>query len=190
MSNMPRKVILADMDDTVTHLIEPWVEWLDMEHGLNVNPNCIIDWDICKFFPSLTRDEVFKPLHTPSFWETVTPKDGAYVCLKLLKEVGFKVYICTNSHYDTIKPKIERALLEHFDYLFWDDVIVTNRKQIVSGDYLVDDKLSNLVGGSYRGILMSAPHNWWLPDEALSVSAPRVNDWYEATSIILKGEVQ
>ena len=103
---MKKKVIvLIDLDDTMTHLCRAWCRWLNAIHGTNVSENDITGWKISDYFPTLTEDQVFRPLHTDSFWREVEPMVDAPKYIKKLMDEGFEVYICTASLFDTIKSK-------------------------------------------------------------------------------------
>lgn len=69
--------LLVDMDDTIENLLPAWAEWLNRKHGTSVKPDDITDWNVQKFFPSLTKDDVYAPLYEDEFWGTVQPKEDA-----------------------------------------------------------------------------------------------------------------
>lgn len=180
--NINKPTILVDMDDTLVNLLQAWVSALNQIHGLNVDPNDIDDWDITQFFPSLTRYQVFEPLFADEFWDTVKPKEDAVQYLKQLKDDGYKIYICTNTHYKTLKAKMEKVLFKYFDYLSWKDLIIVADKQLLDADFLVDDGVHNLIGGKYKGILMDAPHNRKFNEREHGII--RVKTWREIYALI------
>ncbi len=156
--------LLTDMDDVMEDLLVQWLELLKFLQRNNPKyvhktVNEITDWDIRKFFPMLTIDEVFEPLNTPIIWDMIRPKDGAVQTLEYFNNRDdVDVRILTNSHYSSIPYK--RAFLKkYFPFIGWNQVIITAEKQFVNGDVLVDDNPNNLIGGSYKGILFPAPHN-------------------------------
>lgn len=176
---MNKKVtVLIDIDDTMTHLTRAWCRCLNKRYGTNVSEDDILGWKISNYFPELTEDQVFEPLHEDSFWWDVEPMVDAPKYIKQLMDEEFKVYICTASFFDTIKSKFERVLGRYFPFISWNQVIVTKNKQLVNGDILIDDGVHNLVGGAYKKILMSAPHN--KDYDAESNGMIRVNTWEEA----------
>lgn len=123
--------LLVDMDDTIENLLPAWAEWLNKKHGTSVNADDITGWDIQKFFPTLTKDEVYAPLFIP-----------------------------------------------------WWNVITIRNKQLINADILVDDGVHNLVGGSYKKILMTASHN--KDFDASGNGMVRVNNWQEAYDKIIE----
>lgn len=151
--------ILIDIDDTMTDLVAAWCEWLNGLYNLNVNPEEITEWKITKFYPTLTEEQVFEPLHIDRFWETVKPKDESVKYVKQLIDDGFNVYLCTSTDYRNIKPKYENVIMKYFPFISWKQVIVTSRKQMIESDFLIDDGVHNHEGGGYINILVSAPHN-------------------------------
>ena len=174
--------ILIDMDDTIEDLLGSWVAALNKEHNTSVCVDDIDDWNIHQFFPELTRYQVFEPLFCGEFWDTVKPKKDAVYYVRKLKEDGFQIFICTNTNYKTLKEKMECVLFKHFDFLSWNDVIVTTNKQIIDADILVDDAVHNLIGGKYKGILFDAPHNRKFNEKEHGII--RANNWKDVYKII------
>lgn len=172
-----KKTILIDMDDTIEDLLPEWVTYLNNKYHTTVNPNEITNWNIEIFFPTLTQEEVFEPLFVDSFWETVKPKQGAIEYIRKLKDNGYNILICTASFYQTLQSKMDNVLFKYFDYLSWENVIITPHKQMIKADYLIDDKPENLIGGTYKGILMDAQHNQWFNEKKYGIL--RVKNWYE-----------
>lgn len=177
-----RLKILIDMDDTIVDLLGAWVEYLNYKYRLSVNVEDITEWDITKFFPTLTPSQIYEPLKYDYFWGLVKPKSLAshYIC-ELIRD-GHEVYICTASYYESLKYKMDLALFKYFDYISWGDVIVTRNKQMIDADILIDDAVHNLIGGKYKGILMTAPHNKSV--NAREVGVYRADNWEEIYNII------
>ena len=181
---MKKYVIGIDADDTIHYLLEGWVAYLNNKHGTCVNKEDVRQWDVSESFPMLTRAEVYEPLNDDEFWKTLRPMDDAVKYVKQLIDDGHDVYICTASHYATIKSKMENLLFKYFPYLHWNQVIICAKKQLLRFDYLIDDGLHNIIG-NYKGLLMDTPHNRHVNfDENSGVT--RVHNWEEIYSIITK----
>jgi len=174
--------ILVDIDDVIENLCEAWIHWLNCEYLKNVNWEDVDDWDITKFYPDLTRGQVFAPLHQDVFWRCVKPKPDAIHYLKLLMDEGFDVYLCTTTDYRNVRPKFVSIIEAYFPYIPWSKVIVTSKKQMVKADFLVDDGPHNLEGGDYIKILFDAGHNRKY-DEA-SNGMIRVKNWEQIYAYI------
>lgn len=174
--------ILIDMDDTIEYLLDAWIKRLNIKFDRSVSRQAVTRWEIWEFFPTLTKEEVFSPLSEEDFWETVEPRKDAIVYVKKLIDLGNDVYIVTSSHYSTIKDKIEKCLFKHFPYIQWQSVIITDNKQMIKGDWLIDDNPNNLINGDYKKILITSSHNKNF-DEA-SIGAIRFDSWYQIYNYI------
>lgn len=183
--------ILFDADDTAENLLECWVSTLNRRHGTSVNKDEITEWDMTLAFPTLSPEEVFSPLYEDDFWKQVTPLPGCIEYLQRLIADGHELYMVTATDYRTCRAKIDR-LLEIFPFLSQDHIIICNNKQMIRGDILIDDAPHNLIGGRYRKILMSAPHN--RDFNAAAHDIYRANSWDAVYSIIksfvMKDEVE
>jgi 5'(3')-deoxyribonucleotidase len=151
--------ILVDMDEVLNNLLDGWVEYLNKRHGLRAEARDIKVWDVGCVYPALTEEEVNQPLYDNGFWESLVPKPHAVAGLEEMLGDGHEIFIVTaSSVYQTLPAKIG-WLLKHYPFLTWDDVIIARRKQMVSGDVLIDDGIHNLEGGGYFKILMDCPNN-------------------------------
>jgi 5'(3')-deoxyribonucleotidase len=184
MKKHAETIVLIDLDDTLTDLLGTWVANLNKRYNLSVRREEIRNWDICQFFPTLTHSQVFEPLFTPDFWDSIKPKNDAVKYVKKLKDEGYRIFVCTNSNYETLKEKMDKVLFKYFDFLSWRDVIITCNKQIINADILIDDCVYNLIGGKYKKILMTAPHN--IEYDAEKNDIVRVNSWKEIYDEIIK----
>lgn len=174
---MRKLTVLVDLDDTLEHLLDAWVKWLNEKHGTNVSVADIREWNTSRAFPMLTENQAYAPLLKDEFWKTVKPMNMAAEALQLLLAAGHTVYIVTASAYQTIRSKMENVLFEYFPFIQWSNVIITSNKQMIRGDVLVDDAPHNLEGGDYAKILMSCNHNMSYDAEANGMV--RASNWYE-----------
>lgn len=147
------------MDDTIELLSVAWVDWLNKAYGTSVHREDLTDWDTAKFFPELTKDQVFEPLFVDEFWETVQPMPGAYEFIEQLIKDGHEIYIVTSSCHETIRSKLDNVLYKYFPMIDRQHVIITYNKQMIKGDVLIDDAIHNHIGGDYFKILIDAPYN-------------------------------
>lgn len=180
-------VILVDMDDVLEQLVEAIVKYNNTHYGTNVHSYDVVEWNLAKAFPTLTREMVYSPEYDEDFWATVEPMPGADTVLQRLIDEGHEVYVVTASTYETLKQKMDDLLFRRFPFLDWKHVIVTSNKQMISGDVLIDDGPHNLTGGSYRKLLFDRPHNRSFDE--ISIGAVRVYDWdgiYEQIRLMAK----
>ena len=176
------KTILVDMDDTIENCTEAWVHYVNERFGTHTDPESLRDWDVSKAFPTLTREQVYSVTFEDGFWHTVKPIDGAAEYMKKLIDDGNKIYIVSCAAYETMRVKMKDVLFKYFPFIEWKDVIVASRKQMIKADYLVDDGVHNHIGGEYKSLLYTAPHNCEYDAEANGMI--RVNNWEEVYRII------
>lgn len=168
--------IAIDIDDVMNNLCEAWCEWLDKKYHTNIKVSDVTEWDICKFFPSLTKSQVFEPLTQESFWKTVKPKEGAVKYIKKLMDYGFSIYLCSATDYRNVRMKYEIFIQKYFPYIKWEQVIITSHKEMINAQIFIDDNPDNLIRvKTWLRILMDAPHNRGCDTEKPRLL--RANDW-------------
>lgn len=170
------------MDDTIEYLVPAWLKWINSNYDYDIKPEDITTFDISQFFPDLTEDELFKPLHQEDFWKTVQPMDDAIHYIKKIIDEGYNFYIVTSSHPDTLSYKLKHVLFKYFPFVDKHNVITTYKKQLIRCDILIDDAAHNVVG-PYIGILIDTPHNRFLHEEDFS-GIYRVYNWKEIYNLI------
>lgn len=181
---MRKLTILVDMDDTIENLLDVWVAYLNEHYGTSVRKEDITEWDLSKAFPTIEGDKIYSALLDETLWDAVRPLPGAVKYLKKLIDDGNEVFIVTASHPDSVRAKMNKVLFRYFPYITYQNVIIASKKQLISGDILIDDAPHNM-GGQYFGMLFTAPHNKSITDESLSkMNAIRVKDWKEIYELI------
>lgn len=151
--------ILVDLDNVLINTGQAWVDTLNERYGTSVNYDDVTEWDITKFFPTLTRNDVYAPLSTGEVWSRASPIPGASEVISKLIDEWHDVYITTASSLNTIGKKWKEVLQRFFPMIHHNNVIVAEKKQMIKADILIDDAPFNLEGGDYFGILFDAPHN-------------------------------
>ena len=174
--------ILVDLDDTIEDLVPCWIDALNRKYNRNIQYEDIDNWNISKYYPDLSEDEIFNVIRSDDFWKEVKPKKGAVEYLKKLYDEGYDVYICTSTYYLNIKQKFEFFIKRWFPFVRWHKVIITSNKQMIQADYLIDDFPNNLIGGNYKKLLMDAPYNRQFEDPEIE----RVKNWEEIYKILTR----
>ena len=175
-------VILVDMDDTIEQLLKAWVSRANEKYGRNVTLEEITDWNVAVPYRGITREEIYGVIYEPGFWSSVEPMPGAAEALKHFMDEGHDVFIVTATEIEHVEEKMKGLLFRYFPFISWNQVIITNRKQMIRGDVLIDDGIHNLEGGEYRKIMFTAPHNRDYDAEANGMT--RVHTWEEIVRII------
>ena len=181
---MEKLTILVDMDDCIENLSAVWVNYLNERYGTEVSVADITYWDISKAFPGLSKEQVYGALRETALWERVRPLPGSVKYLKRIIDDGNDVFIVTASHPDTVGVKMNTVLFKYFPFIPYQNIIISSKKQMISGDILIDDGVHNL-GGNYMGMLFTANHNKSVTDEELmKLNAVRVDNWKEVYELI------
>lgn len=154
-----RKIVLVDMDDTITWLLPIWVNSLNNQHGLSVDWRDIKSWDVASVFPTLTKDQVYEPLASENIWDDVKPRGMSVEVLTYLYNAGYEIYVCTSTDYRNVKPKYEKVIQKYFPFIDWRHVIIASNKGMIRADYIIDDAPHNLMGDQEHKFLLDMPHN-------------------------------
>lgn len=184
---MPKKTILIDMDDVLENFVEAWLRKLNEKYNLSMAHEDIFEWDLCKCIPELSIEEIHSVIRDNAFWSTVTPKYDAIKYVKKLQE-HFNVYVVTATDYHSIKSKMDDLLFKWFPYLDWNHVIITSNKQLVKGDYIIDDGVHNLVGHDAFRMLYNTPHNKIPASIENELNIFRVFSWKDIYETIMNRE--
>ncbi len=170
-------IVLVDMDDVLEELAIGWTRYLNDKYHLSVTEGSVADWDIAKYFPTLTEKQVYDAEFDDHIWDFVDVTPGAVEGVQELIKDGHEVFIVTATRYETMKYKMDTLLFKYFPFLDWGQVIVTENKQLILGDVLIDDRPHNFMGGVYEKILFDRPHNRSFDEN--EVGAKRVYNWTE-----------
>ena len=179
---MSKLTILVDLDDVIDNCLEPWVNVLNREHGLNVKAEDITEWDLLESFPTLSHEEIYAPIKKFSFWLTeVSVRKDAIKYLNKLIKLGHEVYIVTASDLSMIHLKYLALIQPNFP-IKEDHIIVTHRKDLIRGDILIDDCLGHVMDFKGQAILMTAPHNKHVFIDDMGLK--RADNWQEVYKYI------
>ncbi len=172
-------IIGLDFDETINNMLDTWIGWLNKKHGTTVKLEDIVDWELSKVFPNLSKKELFEPLNTPEYWYYVTIKPGAVEVIERLIEEGHQVYIVTSSHYRTLPSKIDNCLFTHLPFLKKENVIITYNKSLIGCDLLLDDAEHNLINFKGIKVLFDASYN-----KNSTVHDFRVKSWVDFYELV------
>ena len=179
---MKKLTILVDMDDVLDDLCKVWADTLNKLFEVNVQYEDIIEWDMQKAFPMLSKQEIYWPLGCEWMWERINPLPGAIDTVKKLIKDGHKLVIVTASAPETIEPKLKKFFFRRYPFFTMDDVIIAKQKYLIEGDVLIDDGVHNFDKVRCNKILMTAPHNKNFDAEGNGMR--RANNWDEIYKII------
>lgn len=99
-----------------------------------------------KVFPHLKEKYENCPDHIPGIFRDPKPYDGAIEAIKKLSESGkYELFIATASPWGNPYASTDKRywIEKHFGQLFHKKMFITHRKDLLIGDYLIDDRLAN-----------------------------------------------
>ncbi len=170
-----REIILGcDLDSVLNNLNVVWVAWLNNKYSLTVVPNDIECWDMQKTFNTLTKKQIYEPLYLESFWNEMSPVEDSQKYLHNLHHDGFIIKIVASSNLSTIEVKKD-WVTTYYPFINREDIRISYNKQREKVDILIDDYELNLIGGTYRKILLDYPYNRACNDKLHGIN--RVYNW-------------
>lgn len=183
---MAKKVILTDMDDVLNNFCRKWIKAIGDKLGEYRDINDITEWDIGKFYPTISKETLKEIAKSPEFWRSMTMREDALEYIPKLQEY-FEVYVVTATNFNVAPVKIEE-FLKAFPMIDSKHIILAYNKQLVHGDYIIDDGIHNLVGHNAFKILFDTPHNKIPSEVEESLNLHRVHGWKEVYETIMKIE--
>lgn len=169
--------ILVDIDSTITNFGEMLLFANNQQHNTNYRYTDIASYD----WFDLTFMNPWKPTEYQCFWNTVEVNPAAVTAIERWARQGYKVYLCTASHFnDMLGYKIKRTL-EPFNPKFINarNVIIAQDKSVVRGTIMIDDYEENL--DNFNGIKVCYSQPW---NKKRSAYLLRTSDWNKLKEMI------
>ena len=136
------------------------IVYIDMD-GVLVNFGAAIqDW--FENHPHLKERYESHPDHIQGLFRNPPPIDGAIEAVKKLAESGkYELFIATSAPWGNAGSAMDKRfwIEEHFGNLFHKRMFITHRKDLLLGDYLIDDRTKN-GAGEFSGELLQFGINW------------------------------
>lgn len=171
------KKLIIDMDNVMANVSQQFQTWYARETGIVVDPASLIGVPEPDAFPD--KKVLWKFLFTPGFFRDVpVMKNSQEVMIELNKK--YEVYIVSSAleFPQSLNEKFE-WLREHFPFLSWRQIVFCGSKNVIKGDYMIDDYPKNLDYFDGERLLFTAPHNQLLEGYT------RLNDWQEIAAKFL-----
>jgi 5'-nucleotidase len=135
---MRKKIVYIDMDGVIVDFSKAIKDWFEN------NPN--------------HKEKYEKhPDLIPNIFEDPLPINGAIEAIKKLHDSGkYNLFIATTATWKNPEAAMHKRLWieNHFGELFEKKMIITHRKDLLKGDYLIDDRLKN-GAANFEGELLS-----------------------------------
>jgi 5'-nucleotidase len=165
--------IIIDMDEVIADPMGEMIDWYKKTYGLDVDWDKMLVGSWLKGFPEQHQPLVRERLLSPGFFRHLPVMEDS---VEVLREMNkhFDIYIVSAAMEfpNSLKDKLE-WLLEHFPFFTWKQLTLCGSKDLVYGDYMIDDHVKNLKNFRGRAYLFTAAHN-------LDITGyERLNNWQE-----------
>jgi 5'(3')-deoxyribonucleotidase len=128
----------------------------------------LVDW--FDKHPHLKERYKDNPDHIQGIFRNPKPIDGAIEAVKKLHESGkYELFIATSAPWGNPMSLSDKRfwIEDYFGDIFHKRLFTTHRKDLLVGDYLIDDRLKN-GAGEFSGELLRFGYDWendFLPNE-------------------------
>jgi 5'(3')-deoxyribonucleotidase len=144
------------------------IVYIDMDGVLVDFGKAIEDWFISH--PHLKERYKDNPDHIQGLFRNPPPMEGAIEAVKKLHESGkYELFIATSAPWGNPMSLSDKRfwIEDYFGDIFHKRLFTTHRKDLLVGDYLIDDRLKN-GAGEFSGELLRFGYDWendFLPNE-------------------------
>ena len=138
-----KKIVYIDMDGVI------------VDFGKAIN-----DW--FEKHPHLEERYKTHPDHIQGLFRIAPPIKGAIDAIKKLNDSGkYELFIATSAPWGNQQSLTDKRfwLEDYFDNIFHKRLFTTHRKDLLMGDYLIDDRLKN-GAGEFSGELLRFGYYW------------------------------
>ena len=176
-----RKTIKIDIDGVLEDLLVPLISMYKERHTIEIPYDSFSRYDFANFKPEV-RQEFLDILHTEELIDRLEPVDGACEALADLND-RYDVFLVTATSVDLFSHKAE-WVLKHYPFIMPDRILrVPGRyKSMINTDFAIDDYHENLKTDIGHRILIDAPFNRNVHDEAFTFH--RVKNLTEAVKTV------
>lgn len=178
-----KKVIIIDMDDTSVDTTSAWIKRMNEKTGILLNPEDWKEWNLRKVYEPKIADPLLDILNEKGFFRNLQPKNGAVESITLLHELGFDLVFLTMVHNTQQMVEKSEWIDEHFGHLDRLTYMPTShnmRKDVVIGDYFVEDAPEFILSSPIQHkIVMDRPCNRFIQ------GLPRAYSWDDVLLEIL-----
>lgn len=157
-----KKILYVDLDDVMAETLPAILREYNKMYNANAKVENIDDWQFYRCLGHDTKEGleiIHKIFNIPGWWLGLKPISGAKEVMRMLNRV-YNMYICTTPfESDNCIPEKIAWLRNHFPFLEQRQRIFIYDKNLLIGDYMIDDKPANLADFCGETILYRMPHN-------------------------------
>lgn len=176
---MKKFTLLIDQDDVLAEYIKGVAEAYNQKYGTMKCAEECVTWNLHSVF----GEEVETIMHEPDLFRNLKAVPHALEVFERLYTSGlFEMYIVTAAQPCSVEAKHE-WIKEYLPFFPQDRIIVCRKKNMIKGDYLLDDGMHNIedfASGGGTPIIFERPHN-----RSCREGYHRVKDWLEFEQLIM-----
>lgn len=174
--------ILVDIDGVVADTHKSWLEMYNKDWYDSLQVKDITRWALHEFVNPECGRKIYEYLERPDFYDSTPIMENALWGVLALRALRHRVIFVSAGFYQSKVEWLGRnRFLNEFPYkndfraTTALDVVLCNDKTLIKGDYLIDDRLENVVQFSKVGIgiLFTQP---WNDQHAVP---NRVSNWFD-----------
>lgn len=141
-------------------MIKKKIVYIDMDGVLVDFGKAIDDW--FTNHPHLKERYKTFPDHIQGLFRIAPPIKGAIEAVKKLHDSGkYELFIATSAPWGNPQSNTDKRfwIEDYFGDIFHKKMFITHRKDLLMGDYLIDDRLKN-GAGDFKGELLRFGFDW------------------------------
>ena len=151
---------MSDNNNPLNQLMKKKIIYIDMD-GVLVDLGKAFD-KFFKLHPYLKERYKDNPDHIQGLFRIAPPMEGAIEAVKKLHESGkYELFIATSAPWGNPMSLSDKRfwIEDYFGEIFHKRLFTTHRKDLLMGDYLIDDRLKN-GAGEFDGELLRFGFDW------------------------------
>jgi 5'-nucleotidase len=166
------KRLIVDMDDVMADATGQFINYYEKEFGVRLDRAILNGKGEGEGFPE-NHKRIAEYPYLENFFRTMDVNEN---CREVMEKLNNKYELFVVSAAMEFPQSLSEKLQwinEHFPFLHWRQIVFCGDKQIVHGDYMIDDLVRNLERFNGEKYIYTAPHNTHLNH------FNRLNDWTE-----------
>lgn len=175
---MAKPVLLFDLDGICCNLMKKWLAVYNKDWNDHLTEADITSWNWDAHVKPACGKRIYHYLNRPGFFADLEPIAGCVDSLRRLERV-VELVVVTASPKEASGDKV-RWVQKYLPMVPKGNIVITYRKDLVRGDFMLDDAPKNLIHHPATRILMDYPYNRDFHD------CYRVHSWADAEALITR----
>lgn len=170
--------VIIDMDDVLADATGQFINFYQKEFGIRVTKESLNFKEEMKRFPD-HHETVNQFIFRKDFFRKMAVNENSQTVVEKLNK-KYDIFIVSSAmQFPNSLPEKLEWLTEHFPFLHWKQFVFCGNKEVVHGDYMIDDLPHNLDMFNGEKFLYTAPHNMQFDQYK------RLDNWLEVKEALL-----